>query len=115
VTAMLPAQITLPPGPAAVPVYVVPDGGEIVVEPAATGDTQLIPWSRENEVVFAVVHDSVAEPPMTMEAGEVRCSLGALDTQVMRQGPAAHQRGRALSVTPQSPAIGRAGRGASHP
>jgi len=50
-------------------VYVTVAVGETVREPDANGCTKPIPWSSENEAAFAVVHESVAKPPVVIEAG----------------------------------------------
>lgn len=62
-------QVTVPPAPVAVPVYVVVTVGDTACVPAATGVTAPIPWLREKVVAFWVVHESVEEPPELMVVG----------------------------------------------
>lgn len=69
VTVIAAAQVTVPPGPVAVPVKVVVVTGEMEVEPATTGVSVPTPLSIENDVVFAVVHESVELPPTVIEVG----------------------------------------------
>ena len=70
VTVTVVAQVTEPPAPVAVPVYVAVTRGEMDREPDATGVTAPILWSIENEVVFSVSHESVVAVPTCTEDGE---------------------------------------------
>jgi len=54
----------------AVPVKVVSFVSEgVVVEPAATGTAEPIPWLRENEMAFVVVHERSDVPPELTDVG----------------------------------------------
>lgn len=57
------AQVTVPPAPVAVPVYVVFVVGEVVVAPEATDVVEPMPLSIINEAAFVVVHDSIEDEP----------------------------------------------------
>ena len=58
-------QVTVPPLPVAVPVYVVVTVGETVREPEATGVTTPMPLSIENDTVALVVtHESEDKFPL---------------------------------------------------
>lgn len=64
VTVMVVAHVTVPPGPVAVPVYVVLVVGDTDFVPPATGVTLPILLFIENEVAFAVVHERVEDEPV---------------------------------------------------
>ena len=77
-TVMLAEHVAVPPAPAAVPVYMIVAAGVTDVEPEATGVTEPTPLSIANAVVFAVVHESVEDEPVVMDAGDaVRVQIGA--------------------------------------
>ncbi len=61
--------MTEPPEPVAVPVNVVVAVGETDVVPEATGVTEPIPLSIENEVALVVVQESEEEPPVWIDVG----------------------------------------------
>lgn len=62
-------QCTVPPGPVAVPVYVVVVFGKTGRAPTATDATDPTPLSMVNEVAFAVCQESFAESPLVMVEG----------------------------------------------
>ncbi len=71
-------QDAVPPGPVAVPVYVVVAVGETTRVPLGTGVTEPMPWLIEKETAFVVVHVSVELLPSTMVTGfEERVQVGA--------------------------------------
>ena len=57
-------QVTVPPGPVAVPVYVVLAVGDTLVEPELTGVTLPMLLSIAKDVAFVVVHESVEDAPV---------------------------------------------------
>lgn len=61
-------QVTVPPGPDAVRVYVLDVVGDTVVEPFA--ETPPIPWLIVTDVAFVVVHERVEEPPVVIAFGD---------------------------------------------
>lgn len=66
VTVTVAVLVTLPPAPLAINVYVVVAGGETLCDPLAA---TVVP-SRVTLVAFDVVHDSVAELPLTIDEGD---------------------------------------------
>jgi hypothetical protein len=72
-------QVTVPPGPAALPVYVVVTDGETDCVPEATGVTAPMELSSVNVDALVVVHDSVeAEPLVTEDGSAESVQVGAL-------------------------------------
>jgi hypothetical protein len=70
VTVIVAVQVEVPPGPVAVPRYVVVFVGLTEREPDATGVTLPMPWLMLNEEAFAVVHESVEDEPLWIVVGE---------------------------------------------
>ena len=64
VTVTVAVQVTEPPEPVAVPVYIVVFIGDTDLVPASTGVTKPMSWSIENDVASLVLQESVEEPPL---------------------------------------------------
>ncbi|KKW45342.1 MAG: hypothetical protein UY97_C0025G0006 [Parcubacteria group bacterium GW2011_GWB1_57_6] len=89
VTVTLAAHCTEPPGPVAVPVYVVVTAGATDVEPDSTGVTEPTPLSILKSAAFAVVHESVEAEPPTTEVGDaesVQTGAGGGMTTIVSMG-----------------------------
>ena len=77
------AHVTVPPGPVAVPVYVVEPLGVTVIEPPDTGVTLPTPWSITNEFTLVVFQVRVVAPPeLTLEGEAVSVQVGVGCTTV---------------------------------
>jgi hypothetical protein len=78
VTVIVALHCTEPPAPVAVPVYVTVVAGVTVVLPDATGVTEPMLWSTENEVALVVVHESTDKSPVWIAVGFAeRVQVGA--------------------------------------